>query len=142
METPSSNDPRAPRQGDVIEFSFLWKHEWTAGLLEGVKDRRRVIAALLEDGRRVVVMPITGTEPAHEHKIALSAGALGLLRRSWIVISELNIIPWPGHDLRPARRPTGAWRRYGRLSDPLRSRIADAMQALINSGRANVVVRT
>jgi hypothetical protein len=54
METPSSGDTRAPQQGDVIEFSFLWKHERTAGLLEGVKDRRCVIVALLEGGRRVV----------------------------------------------------------------------------------------
>jgi hypothetical protein len=34
-------------------------------------------------------MPITGTEPDHDHKIALPAGALGLVRRSWIVTSEL-----------------------------------------------------
>lgn len=40
MATPSSADNCAPERGDVIEFSFLWKHERAAGLLEGVKDRR------------------------------------------------------------------------------------------------------
>ncbi len=141
MATPSSASPRPPERGDVIEFSFLWKHERLAGLLEGVKDRRCMIVAILEEGRRVVVMPITGTEPDHEHKIPLPGGSVGLERRSWIVTSELNMTRWPGHDLRPARTPNGAWWRYGRLSDALRVRIADAMQALIRTGQANVVAR-
>jgi len=141
MATPSSSEARAPARGDVIEFSFLWKHEVSTGRAEGVKDRRRVIVALLDSGARVVVMPITGTEPTHDHKVPLSAGALGLARQSWIVTSELNITDWPGHDLRPARKPVGAWWRYGRLSDSLRARVADAMQAIIKSGQANIVTR-
>ena len=100
-----------------------------------------MIVALLEGGRRVVVMPITGTEPDHDHKIPLAGGAFGLERRSWIVTSELNVTHWPGHDLRPARRPSGAWWRYGRLSDALRRRLADAMQSLIRAGQARVVTR-
>ena len=140
MATPSSANARTPERGDVIEFSFLWKHEREAGLLEGVKDRRCVIVAILEGGRRVVVMP--GTEPDHGSKIPLPGGALGLERQSWIVTSELNITLWPGHDLRPARKPSGAWWRYGRLSDALRQRVADAMKARIRAGQANVVTRT
>jgi len=142
MATPSSANTRAPERGDVIEFSFLWKHERDAGLLEGVKDRRCVIVSILENGRRVVVMPITGTEPDHGNKVPLPGGALGLARESWIVTSELNITLWPGHDLRPARRPSGAWWRYGRLSDALRKRVADATQALIRAGQVNAVTRT
>jgi hypothetical protein len=142
MATPSSANTRAPERGDVIEFSFLWRHERDAGLLEGVKDRRCVIVALLEQGRRVVVMPITGTEPDHDNKISLPGGALGLERTSWIVTSELNVTRWPGHDLRPARKPSGAWWRYGRLSDALRQRVAEAMRTLIRAGQANVVTRT
>lgn len=126
----------------MIEFAYLWAHERAAGRLEGVKDRRCVIVAVLEGGARVAVMPITGTEPAHEHKIALPGGALGLERPSWIVTSELNITRWPGHDLRPARKPSGAWWRYGRLSDALRRRLADAVQALVQAGQAKVVTRT
>ena len=87
-------------------------------------------------------MPITETEPDHDNKIPLSAGALGLERQSWIVTSELNITVWPGHDLRPARTPGGAWWRYGRLSDTLRRRVADAMQALLQTGQAQAVTRT
>jgi len=145
MATPLSANTRVPERGDVIEFSFLGKHERDAGLLEGVKDRRCVMVAILEGGRvhrRVVVMPITGAEPDHDNKIPPPGGALGLERQSWIVTSELNITLWPGHDLRPARKPSGAWWRYGRLSDALRQRVADAMQALIRAGQANVVTRT
>ena len=126
----------------MIEFAYLWAHERAAGLLEGVKDRRCVIVSVLDDGRRVAVMPITGTEPAHDHKIPLPGGALGLERRSWIVTSDLNITRWPGHDLRPARKPSGAWWRYGRLSDALRRRVADAVQAQVQAGRARIVTRT
>jgi mRNA-degrading endonuclease toxin of MazEF toxin-antitoxin module len=141
MATPSS-ELRAPERGDVIEFSFLWKHEREMGLLEGVKDRRCVVAAILESGRRVVVVPITGTAPDHAQKIPLPAGAFGLERRSWIVTSELNITVWPGHDLRPARKPSGTWWRYGRLSNALRRRLADALRDLIQAGQAKVVTRT
>ncbi len=135
-------EARGPERGDVIEFSYLWAHERAAGLLEGVKDRRCVIVAVLDGGRRVAVMPITGTEPSHEYKIALPGGALGLERPSWIVTSEFNLARWPGHDLRPARRPSGAWWRYGRLSDTLRRRLADQVQTLIQAGQAKVVTRT
>ncbi len=141
MATPSSTETRDPERGDVIEFSFLWKHERDAGLLEGVKDRRCVIVAILDEGRRVVIMPITGTEPSHDNKIPLSGGALGLERPSWIVTSDLNVTVWPGHDLRPARKPNGAWWRYGRLSDSVRQKVADEMQALIRAGQAKVVAR-
>ena len=47
METPSSGDARAPQQGDVIEFSFLWKHERTAGLLEGGGTRTLTIHGMV-----------------------------------------------------------------------------------------------
>ena len=136
MATRSSAEPRAPERGDVIEFSFLWSHERAAGRLEGAKDRRCVIVAVLGGGRRVVVAPITGTEPNHDDKIALPAGALGLSRPSWIVTSELNVSLWPGHDLRPAKQPCGAWWRYGRLSNPLRRRLAEALRTLVEAGQA------
>ena len=134
-------EPRGPERGDVIEFAYLWAHERAAGRLEGVKDRRCVIVAVLDGGARVAVMPITGTEPAHGRKIPLPGGALGLERPSWIVTAELNISHWPGHDLRPARNPSGAWWRYGRLSDALRRRLADAVQAAVQAGRAKIVTR-
>jgi hypothetical protein len=95
MATPSSTD-RQPEVGDVIEFSFLWSHEQEQGRIEGVKDRRCVIVRVL-DGPRIVVVPITGTEPEHDHKITLAAGALGLARTSWIVASEVNVSDWPGY---------------------------------------------
>ena len=63
MATPSSPDPRAPERGDVIEFSFLWKHERAAGLLEGVKDRRLG----LERQSRIVTSELNVTDwPGHD----------------------------------------------------------------------------
>lgn len=140
METPSSTDDRSPEVGDVIEFSFLWTHEQAAGRIEGAKDRRCVIIRVL-DGPRIAVVPITSSEPEHDNKIALSPGALGLSRPSWIVTSEINVSDWPGYDLRPASKPDGAFWRYGRISDRLRLQLADAISQAVRSGRAKVANR-
>jgi len=138
--TPSSTDDRAPEPGDVIEFSFLWSHEQDQGLVEGVKDRRCVVIRVLP-GPRIVVLPITGTEPDHDAKIPLAPGTFGLTRRSWIVTSELNVSDWPGYDLRPAKAPRGAFWRYGRLSDALRAKVAAAVSEQIKGGRARMTAR-
>ena len=140
MTTSSSTAERAPEPGDVIEFSFLWSHEQAQGRIEGAKDRRCVIIRVLP-GPRIAVAPITGTEPEHSAKIPLAPGALGLSRRSWIVTSEINVSDWPGHDLRPATAPAGAFWRYGRLSDSLRARLAEAVSVLIRSGQARLTTR-
>ncbi len=138
--TPSSTDEPPPQPGDVIEFSFLWSHEQDAGRVEGAKDRRCVVIRVLP-GPRIVVLPITGTEPAHDHKIPLKAGTFGLTRPSWIVTSELNVSDWPGYDLRPAKQPDGPFWRYGRLSDALRAKVAAAVVDLIRSGQARLAPR-
>lgn len=141
MATRSSSKPRPPERGDVIEFAFLFKHERDAGRLEAVKSRRCVVIAVLEGGRRVVVAPITGTEPTHANKMALRAGQVGLKRPSWIITDELNVTVWPGYDLRHAAAPSGAWWRHGRVSDAVRQRLADDIERLILGGSAKVVGR-
>jgi mRNA-degrading endonuclease toxin of MazEF toxin-antitoxin module len=141
MATPSSTKPTSPQRGDVIEFAFLWKHESDAGQSEAVKDRRCVIVSVLDEGRRIVVAPITGTEPAHAFKMPLRGGALGLERPSWIVTSDLNVTDWPGHYLRPAAAPDGAWWRYGRLSDTLKAKLADAVAAALRHNATAIVSR-
>lgn len=140
MPTPSSTDDRPPQVGDVIEFAFLWSHEQDQGRVEAAKDRRCVIIRVL-DGPRIAVVPITSSEPEHDHKIALTAGALGLTRPSWIVTSEINVSDWPGYDLRPATQPNGAFWRYGRLSDRRRAQLADAVARLIRSRQVRVANR-
>lgn len=141
MATPSSTNPRRPERGDVIEFSFLWSHEYQAGETEGRKDRRCVIVAILDEGARIIVAPITGTEPEHANKVPLSGGQVGLKRPSWIVTDQLNVSTWPGHDLRPAPEPRGAWWRHGRISDSTRIAVADAIEALMHKRLVSVVTR-
>lgn len=141
MATPSSTEPRAPQPGDVIEFAFLWSHEAARGQVEASKDRRCVVVRVLGGGARVAVVPITSAEPDHDFKVALTAGSLGLTRPSWIVANEINITDWPGHDLRPASSPAGAFWRYGALSDRRLKELADALGRALRSGRARPTAR-
>ncbi|ODT87305.1 hypothetical protein [Phenylobacterium sp. SCN 70-31] len=146
MATPSSTEPQppqlGPRPGDVIEFAFLWSHEAARGQVEAAKDRRCVVVRLLEGGARVAVVPITSAEPAHAFKVALTAGTLGLTRPSWIVANEINITEWPGHDLRPASAPVGAFWRYGALSDRRLAELADVLGRALRSRGATLTPRT
>ena len=100
-----------------------------------------MIVAILDGGSRVIVAPITGTEPQHSNKIPLSGGQVGLARPSWIVTDQLNVTIWPGHDLRPASVPNGAWWRHGRIYDAKRALLADAVEALMRERLVSLVPR-
>jgi mRNA-degrading endonuclease toxin of MazEF toxin-antitoxin module len=130
-----------PRPGDVIEFAFLSSHEAARGQVEASKDRRCVVVRVLDGGARVAVVPISSSEPEHAFKVALTAGAVGLTRPSWIVANEVNITDWPGHDLRPASAPAGQWWRYGALSDRRLAQLAAVLGRALKARLAAVTAR-
>lgn len=98
-----------PQAGMLINYSYLWSGEADLGREEGVKDRpcAVVIAKKDEDGRLIVrVLPVTHRHPLQpDEAVEIPATVkrrLGLDEaRSWIVLSELNVFPWPGPDVRP-----------------------------------------
>ena len=93
-----------PRQGDVLNYVYLFKHEADAGRDEGAKARPVMVMAIV--GRRVTVMPLTTKgERAPDTSLAIPdpvGTAMGLDGAgSSLVPGELNAFNWVGHDLRP-----------------------------------------
>ena len=99
-----------PRVGQVICFSYVWRHEYHRGERDGRKNRPCVVvlaSARDPTGRVfVTVAPISHAPPRDP------AGALEIWpatkqrlgldgARSWVVIDDLNIFAWPGYDLQP-----------------------------------------
>lgn len=128
-----------PEQGLVIRYSYLWRREDRKGRAEGLKDRPCLIMLVerLEAGLRVMVAPITHSEPEPED-IAVGMPApvranLGLdADAQWVVLDEVNQFIWPGFDLRPLPRNAGR-PDYGylppKLFDRLRDRLIEAFDA-------------
>lgn len=113
----------APVPGLVIRYSYLWLDEHRNGREEGVKDRPCAIVLVTDDtddGRTVLVLPVTHTPPQNPGG-AIEIPAATKLRlglddmRSWIVLTEANRFVWPGPDLRPAKPGNAGSVAYGQL---------------------------
>ena len=97
-----------PRSGQVINYSYLWRHEADDGREEGRKNRPCAVILAEEEGR-VTLAPITHSPPEKgSTAIEIPPQAkrqLGLDHEiSWIVTSEVNVFSWPGYDLAPIDR--------------------------------------
>lgn len=117
-----------PRNGAVIHYSYLWKHEQEAGLEEGLKDRPAAVILTHEDdisGETIVfALPITHTAP-RDMSVAIEISpeiktSLGLdAQPSWVICDEVNRFLWPGYDLRPIPGRGPATWEYGLLTKGL-----------------------
>jgi hypothetical protein len=125
-----------PKPGEVINYSYLWEHEYRDGHDEGRKDRpvAVVIVTKTADGfDEVFVVPLT-TQPPRRDQVAIDVPSavrahLGLTaERSWVVVSEWNRFNWPGYDIRPVRKGEPSV-SYGFLPSGLFRKIRDAIVA-------------
>lgn len=131
-----------PKNGLVISYSYLWRHEQEAGREEGVKNRPCAIVLVVkshEDTRKVTVAPITHTLP-HNPDVAIEIPLkvkqyLGLdNERSWIILDDFNEFVWPGFDLHPLPGKPGCY-EYGLLPPVLFRRIINKVFSLKREGR-------
>lgn len=143
MVTPSSAK-RRPAPGDVLPYGYLWSHESDAGREDPAKERPCVVVLAVGEGDNptVLVAPVTSADPHDPDAIALSAGAFGLNRPSWIIPWELNRFRWVGPDVGRAAKPAGAWWRLGALAPELRNVLADRVLAVRERRAARTVART
>ncbi len=93
----------------VISYAYLWRGEHEQGHEDGAKNCPAVIVLAAKDHEGdtiVIVAPITHSAPSSPADAieipAATKARLGLnSERSWVVVSEVNRIVWPGPDLAP-----------------------------------------
>jgi len=133
-----------PKLGLVISYSYLWRHESEAGLVEGTKDRPCAIILVVRkaegDGATIVTAaPITHSPP-HDPAAAMEIPQrvkqhLGLDgQRSWIVLDDFNEFVWPGFDIRPVPARPGRY-EYGFLPPALFEAITRRIVELRRQGK-------
>lgn len=124
-----------PEPGLVINYTYLWHHEYEVGRAEG-RD---------SDGATVViVLPVTHTPPADAATAVEIPPTvkrhLGLDdARSWIVVAEGNKFVWPGYDL--CKVPNSERFEYGFLPPRLFEKVRDAFVANYRAGKARTAAR-
>jgi hypothetical protein len=101
-----------------------------------------------DDGRDTVVavVPVTHSPPQRlEEAVEMPAAVkhrLGLDEaRSWIVVSEINRIVWPGPDLRPVSSAEPERFAYGFLPLGLFRQVIDRFKATVSARRLRTVRR-
>jgi len=87
-----------PECGLVISYSYLWRNEYEADKVEGLKNRPCAIILVVRNedgGKKVTVAPVTHTKPV-DPDAALEIPAkikahLGLDNESsWIILDDFN----------------------------------------------------
>jgi hypothetical protein len=149
LTTKSKTFP-PPEPGAVIGYAYLWSNEADEAREEGTKDRPCAVLLTIAGGSRgprVAVLPITTTPPSDPvNAIAIPAETLARLglddRRSWVVVSEVNIFEWPGADIRRWRRNDAGGFIMGKLPAKLFARILATTQAKFREGTLRIVTRT
>jgi hypothetical protein len=120
-----------PEPGLVIPYEYLWEDENRRREEWGKKVRpcAIIVAVTGESGEiETVVAPITHREPTPPSEgieiPRLVKQHLGLdERRSWVIVTDLNVFHWPGIDIWPVPSlPSGAY-DYGLLPSKLFERI-------------------
>lgn len=120
-----------PEPGLVIHYEYLWEHESRQGQETGAKQRpcAIIIAVTGETGEiETVVAPITHLEPQSPAEgIEIPPRVkkhLGLDdKRSWVIVTDLNVFKWPGVDIYPVPRSGPGAYDYGFLPPALFDRI-------------------
>ena len=135
-----------PQNGLVISYSYLWRNEYNAGKVEGLKNRPCAMILVVEntDGEQIVtVAAITHSMP-HNLDVSIEIPAkvkahLGLDgERSWIILDDFNQFKWPGYDIRPITNTNERY-AYGLLPpllyEQIRQKIIDLRNKLKPTSR-------
>ena len=135
----------APSSGLVIRYDYLWRNEARRGSVEGAKVRPcAIVVAVInaQDEQRVMIAPITHTQPESTDGIEIPSGIKRHLnlddKQSWIITTEVNEIDWNDPGIVPAS--TTQW-EYGYLPSTLAQAMIDAIRDRLNPSKLKVTMR-
>jgi hypothetical protein len=136
--------------GLVIRYAYLWADEHDAGREEGAKDRPAAVVVAHTDRNGqlvVVVLPVTHSAPSDPTEAIEippdTKRRLGLDGdRSWIVLTEMNVFPWPGPDVRPVPGKGPSSIGYGQLPGNFFHAVRNRLAARQAAGALRRVRRT
>jgi hypothetical protein len=125
-----------PKPGLVIRYDYLWSREQAAGRDQGKARPASIVAAIDATTRPqfVVLLPITHSPPSGA---TVGIGIPARVRRaigpddarSWVIVSEYNVDPWPNAGLEPLPGRPGLF-SYGFIPPKLFARIKAEFLAL------------
>jgi hypothetical protein len=133
--------------GQIVRFDYLWRDEQTQGRIEGAKDRPcAVVVALRTDEKgdaSVMLAPITHAQPKSSSlsiEIPNQAkSGTGLdADRSWLVLSEINLVKWSDAGIVPAK--SGQW-LYGALPRGITAKTSAIVREELLKSRTKIVDR-
>ncbi len=94
----------APRNGQIIQYDYLWRREFERGEESGRKARPVCVTVVLPgrpDATRILVFPITSQPPTPPtpHRIAMAIPETELRRAglrgpAWIILDDCNTDLW------------------------------------------------
>ncbi|MEN9856363.1 MAG: hypothetical protein RLZZ157_1489 [Pseudomonadota bacterium] len=137
----------APKVGQIVKFDYLWRDEQMQGRTEGAKERPCAVVVALrldENGdTSVLLAPITHAQPKPAQiNLELPDRTRSLTgldgARSWLVLSEVNLVKWSDAGLVPARK--GQW-LYGTLPRGMAMKAIALVKEGLLKRRAQIVDR-
>ena len=99
-----------PKVGHILRYVYLFAQEAAAGREAGAKERFVVVVGIGDQDGRYRVAAITTKGEGKDKTVALPkpvATAAGLSPESSVVVDEMNVLTWPGYDIRPLMDTAG-----------------------------------
>ena len=136
-----------PEVGQIVKFDYLWRAERLQGRVDGAKDRPCAVVLARrqqDDGSFIVLLaPITHSAPeASTVSIAIpsqSSKATGLDNaQSWLILSEVNLVPWSDAGIVPAHK--SQW-LYGYLPRKVATRATEEVGKMLRKAVLGIVKR-
>lgn len=132
------------KDGDVVDYPYLWSWQAKRGESEGRKNRPVCLALTLQrnDVTHLFLIAITSTRPAKDQtaielpEIEARRAKLSGWKQGWVIVDEYNYDVLEESFYLDASKPP-----YGRFSEAFTARIKTALHKLLLNGKLGRIDR-